>query len=83
MGYKVVLPRRVSDDLNRIQKKYRDEVYVVLRRLEKSPLLGKKLWGQYQKYRSLRVGEYRIIYQVRASELVVLIIKIGTRQGIY
>ena len=83
MGYKVVLPGRVANDLSRIQKKYRDQVYVTLKGLEKSPFLGKKLWGQYKNYRSVRVGEYRIIYQVRASELVVLIIKIGNRQGIY
>lgn len=83
MDYKVVLPERAANNLNRIQKKYRDQIYFALKGLERSPFLGKKLWGQYEKYRSLRVGEYRIIYQVRASELVVLVIKIGTRQGIY
>ena len=83
MDYKVVLPEGVANDLTRIQKKYRDQIYVALKGLEKSPFLGKKLWGQYQKYRSLRVGEYRIIYQFKTAELVILIIKIGTRQGIY
>lgn len=83
MDYKVVLPERVASDLARIQKKYRDQIYVALKGLEKSPFLGKKLWGQYEKYRSLRVGEYRIIYQVRAPKLMVLVIKIGNRQGIY
>ena len=83
MDYKVVLPGKVANNLNRIEKRYRDQLYVVLKGLEKSPLLGKKLWGQYSKYRSLRVSDYRIIYQVKASELVVLIIKIGNRQGIY
>lgn len=83
MNYKVILPKRVADNLARIEKRYRDQLYVALKGLEKSPLLGKKLWGQYSKYRSLRVSDYRIVYQVRASELVVLIIKIGNRQGIY
>ena len=83
MDYKVVLPEKVARDLNRIPKKYRDQIFVALKGLEKSPFLGKKLWGQYDKYRSLRVGEYRIIYQFKTSELVMLIIKVGTRQRIY
>ena len=83
MDYKVILPGKVANSLSRIEKRYRDQLYVALKGLERSPLLGKKLWGQYSKYRSLRVSDYRIIYQVKASELVVLIIKIGNRQGIY
>ena len=83
MDYKVVLPKGVADNLAGIQKRYRDQLCVALRGLERSPLLGKKLWGQYKNYRSLRMGDYRIIYQVKASELVVLVIKIGNRQGIY
>ena len=83
MDYKVILPERVANNLARIEKRYRDQLYVALKELEKSPLLGKKLWGQYKNYRSLRVGDYRIIYQVRASELVAFVIKIGNRQGVY
>ena len=83
MDYKVVLPEKVLNSLNRIQKRYKDQILVALKGLEKSPLLGKKLWGQYKDYRSFRVGEYRIIYQVRATALIVLVIKIGSRQGIY
>ncbi len=83
MDYKVILPKKVKDSLDGIQKKHKDQILVALKGLQRSPLLGKKLWGQYNGYRSLRVGEYRIIYQVRASELLVLVIKIGNRQGIY
>ena len=83
MGYEVILPERVADNLKRIEKRYRDQLYVALKGLEDRPLLGKKLWGQYKNYRSLRVGDYRIIYQIKASELVVLVIKIGNRQGVY
>ena len=83
MDYKVVLPEKVSSSLDRIEKRYKDQILVALKGLEKNPLLGKKLWGQYKNYRSLRVIEYRIIYQVRALKLIVLIIKIGNRQGIY
>ena len=83
MDYKVVLAEKASNSLNRIEKRFKDQILVALKGLEKSSLLGKKLWGQYKNYRSLRVGEYRIIYQVRASALIILVIKIGNRQGVY
>ena len=83
MNYKVVLPEKVSSNLVRIEKRYKEQILVALKGLERDPLLGKKLWGQYKNYCSLRVGEYRIIYQVMASKLIILVIKIGTRQGVY
>ena len=83
MDYKVVVPKSVQESLNSLQKRYRDQVYVALKALERSPLLGKKLWGQYKAYRSLRTGDYRVIYQVRATELLILVIKVGNRHGIY
>ena len=83
MDYKVSLPVKVANSLDKIEKRYKEQILVSLKGLERSPLLGKKLWGQYKDCRSLRVGEYRIIYQVRASKLIVLVIKIGNRQGIY
>jgi len=42
----------------------------------------KKLVGLQDLYR-LRVGNYRVIYQIRSSELVVLVLKVGHRKDIY
>ena len=41
-----------------------------------------KLAGEEELYR-LRVGDYRIIYQVQGRKLVILIIRIGHRGDIY
>ena len=43
---------------------------------------GIKLQGGDELYR-LRVGEYRIIYQIQDSILVVLVVQIGHRREIY
>ena len=40
-----------------------------------------KLSG-YDRYR-LRQGQYRILYEIRANELVVVVIKIGHRREVY
>jgi mRNA interferase RelE/StbE len=42
----------------------------------------KKIEGEEELYR-LRVGDYRILYQVRGQVLLVLIVGIGHRRDIY
>ena len=41
-----------------------------------------KLKGEEDLYR-IRVGDYRVIYQIRDKSLIVLIVKIGGRKEIY
>ena len=42
----------------------------------------KKLVGMPDLYR-LRVGDYRIIYQIKKQELIILVLKVGHRKDIY
>jgi len=42
----------------------------------------RKLSGEESLYR-IRVGDYRIIYQIREKELIVLVVKIGHRGEVY
>ena len=41
-----------------------------------------KLQGESELYR-VRVGDYRIVYQIQDAVLVVLVVKIGHRREIY
>ena len=43
------------------------------------PLKGPEL-GKYWKY---RVGDYRIISKIEDQQLVILVVKIGHRRGVY
>lgn len=45
--------------------------------------LGKALTGQLRGYWSYRVGDYRILADIRDTELVVLVIHIDHRRKIY
>jgi len=51
-------------------------------RTEPRPPGVKALTGQ-RGWLRIRVGDYRIVYEVRDSELVVLVIQIGHRSQIY
>jgi len=75
-------------DVQKTCKKYptKDKIALVegLENLKKNPrpLSVKKLAGYENAYR-VRVGHYRIIYEIYDKKLVVLIIDIHTRANIY
>ncbi|MGA1263238.1 MAG: type II toxin-antitoxin system RelE family toxin [Prochlorothrix sp.] len=43
---------------------------------------SEKLKGQEEVYR-IRVGQYRILYEIQDQQLIVLVIKIGHRRDVY
>ena len=50
--------------------------------MDPRPVGVKKLVDEENLYR-VRLGDYRIVYQIRDRELVVLIVKVGHRREIY
>jgi mRNA interferase RelE/StbE len=82
-SFKVTVKQSVAKDLRRISKK---EIARILKRLEAlavepRPAGAEKLSGQ-ERYR-LRQGVYRIIYEIKDEELVVVIVKVGHRRDVY
>lgn len=51
--------------------------------LEKRPLLGKKLDGEYAELRSVRAWPYRIFYYISESENTLYIVSVKHRQEAY
>jgi mRNA interferase RelE/StbE len=81
--YKVEISRIAQKDLNKIDFKYRPHIWAAMYDLQKNPFLGKRLSGDLKSCYSLRVGDYRILYEVSHKILMILVIRIGHRQGIY
>lgn len=82
-SFKVTVKQSVAKDLRRIPK---TEVARILKRIQtlavepRSPG-AEKLSGQ-EKYR-LRQDVYRIIYEIKDEELVVVVVKVGHRRNVY
>lgn len=83
MYYRVKLRPRAEKDLENAPNPYRKRILVALVNLSKNPFAGKKLEGEYCGCYSMRVWPYRIIYKVYKNELLVIVIRIGHRQGVY
>ncbi|MBX7237484.1 MAG: type II toxin-antitoxin system RelE/ParE family toxin [Caldilineales bacterium] len=82
--YTVIVERQVEKALWRLPKDILTRVDRLLLSLvdEPRPAACKKLRGYENLYR-LRVGDWRMIYAIEDDRLVVLVIEIAPRGGVY
>jgi len=80
---KVVLARRVRQELLDLDWPLIDAVEDALGLLEREPDSGHALRGRLRGLRSLRVGAYRIIYQLSKSDQTVRVVAIRHRSIAY
>lgn len=84
--YSVELTKSAAKEFKKLQKSIKEKVIEAIRFLSQNPyteLLNiKKLKGAESLYR-IRIGDYRIVYEVSDHKLKILIIKIGHRKDVY
>ncbi len=83
MSYKVFLSPGANEFLEKLDKKDRERMKSKLEDLKENPELGKPLTGKLAGLWSLRTGDYRALYQIRHSEILVLVLKIRHRKNAY
>ncbi len=83
MRYRVILPKSVLKELNRLSAEVRQRVLERLAALETNPrpadvkkLKGRPAWR-------IRVGDYRVIYEIHDRALQVIVITVGHRGDVY
>jgi mRNA interferase RelE/StbE len=81
--YQIIFAPTAEKQFMRLTKIVRIRVAQGIAKLAKEPLLGKSLKGQLKEYRSLRIGDYRVIYFIRKQKIQIEIIQIGHRKNIY
>ncbi|NRA46620.1 MAG: type II toxin-antitoxin system RelE/ParE family toxin [Oligoflexales bacterium] len=85
LTYKIQYHPDVKSDLKKISKIDQKKIRSAIEdKLMKDPVrFGKPLRYSLKSCRSLRVGDYRVIYRVSESTITVLVIKIGHRRDVY
>lgn len=81
--YHVLLRNKARKNLNKIPKPFRYRIIAALVKLRNDPYLGEPLLGQYKGKYSLHIHPYRIIYEIYKANLIVYVIRIEHRGGIY
>ena len=84
MAYRVIVKPAAERQLKRLDREVQRRL---IRQLEKladdpHPVGTHKLRGSKNLYR-MRVGDYRIVYEVQARRLMVLVVRIGHRRDVY
>jgi mRNA interferase RelE/StbE len=83
MGYKVFIEKLAQKELLNIPKNDQNRIIEAIQALSKNPrphnvkkLSGREAWR-------IRVGKYRIIYEIDDGKLTILVILVGHRKEIY
>jgi mRNA interferase RelE/StbE len=83
VAYSLTIKASAAKALKRIDRQDRLRLVEAIDRLKDEPAAGGVLKGEFRGLRRLRVGDYRIIYEVIEDELVVLVVRIGHRKDVY
>ena len=83
MSFSIRIKASAAKDLERVSKSDRLRIVDAIDRLAGHPLVGSALKGDLRGLRRLRVGDYRVIYEVRNNDLVVLVVRIAHRRDVY
>jgi len=83
MKYEIRATKRFERDFRRLTKEMKVRIDSAIRGLQENPYLGKFLHGDLKGKRSLRIGDYRVIYAVDEESKTIALIAAGHRKGVY
>jgi len=86
MRYSIELSREAADDIDALHRSDRRLFERVIRKveaLEERPYEGKPLVGNHKGEFSLRIGDYRVVYEIDAGNHIIYILTIKHRRQVY
>ena len=81
--YQILFSKEAENFLKKLDKVIRLRILNKLESLKENPELGKPLTVNLAGLWSLRIGDYRVLYETRNNDLLILVIKIGHRKNVY
>ncbi len=82
MSYKIVLTETAKSNLKELDKGTIQRISKKLQQIKDNPFLFVKRLTGVPLF-SLRVGDYRILMDIKADKMLILIVRIGHRKSIY
>ena len=81
--YKVIFTKSVKKDFRKIPKLEVSKILNEIAYLAKNPRSSKTKKLKGEKLYRLRVGNYRVIYDIKDNLMLVFVVKLGHRSDIY
>ena len=82
--FKIEYAKGVVKDLKKLPVSIREKALLVVEKiLVQDPNAGRPLSGQYKGLWKYRIGDYRIIYAIEKSRLVIFVLRIRHRKNVY
>ena len=83
MSFSIRIKGSAARELKRLARPDRVRIVAAIDRLAETPHLGATLKGNLRGLRRLRVGDHRVVYEVRNDELIILVVRIAHRRDAY
>lgn len=83
MTYSISIKQSAAKALTKIPPPDRARVIETIDGLCDNPFAGSALKGEFSGLRRVRVGAYRVVYEVQDTRLVILVVRIGHRREVY
>jgi mRNA interferase RelE/StbE len=81
--YSLRIKQSASKELLALPKQDRERVVAAIDSLRVEPHQGTQLKGSSTGLRRIRVGVYRVIFEVQKAVLVILVLRMGHRKDVY
>jgi mRNA interferase RelE/StbE len=81
--YKVIFTKSVKKDFRKIPKLEVSKILYEIEELAKNPRSSKTKKLKGEKLYRLRVGNYRVIYDIQDYLMLIFVVKLGHRSDIY
>lgn len=82
--YSIVIDKKVLKDLKNIDVFWQKKIMLKIDEfLTKTPYDGKKLVGNLSDFYRIRVGDYRIVYEIIDETVTVEVIRVSHRKDVY
>jgi mRNA interferase RelE/StbE len=83
VGFSIRVKQSAAKALAGIDKQDRLRLVSAIDELAENPYRGSALKGDLTGLRRIRVGNYRVVYEIREGELIVLVVRIAHRREVY
>ena len=85
--YEIIILNSAAKELRKYDKPVRNKIINAMDKLAENPYIGDRLKGDlatiYSYHLKVSGVEYRIAYQIKEQEIVVIVMQIGTRENFY